>query len=190
MGWRRLRTLPHPRPEPSTQAASDLSKVLRSSSYPAAHTPDRLPARVPLQARRAKRDAEAAQEEAAAAKEKADAKEAKLQDDAAAAAAARADAETARDELQVRRTRLVQPDHSQPGPGRSTPHHAAARRCVSVHGEAAGADWVCEGSCGPIAVRRVQLRTPMLLRLQLRRPALRLRHSCSALLSGMRSMQR
>lgn len=55
-----------------------------------------------MQARRVKREAEAAQEEAAAATEKANAKEGKLQDDSAAAAEARAAAEAARDELQVR----------------------------------------------------------------------------------------
>jgi hypothetical protein len=54
-----------------------------------------------LQARKAKREADAAQEEAATARERADAKDAKLQDDSAAAAEARAAAEAARDDLQV-----------------------------------------------------------------------------------------
>jgi uncharacterized protein YyaL (SSP411 family) len=54
-----------------------------------------------LQARKAKREADAAQEEAAIATERANAKEAKLQDDSAAAAEARAAAEAARDDLQV-----------------------------------------------------------------------------------------
>jgi len=56
-----------------------------------------------VQARKAKREAEAAQEEAAAVRERAEAKEARLADDAAAAAEARYAAEGARNELQVRK---------------------------------------------------------------------------------------